>query len=48
MLNQIVWNKTVFDIKKVYLYETELFEIELLIFTKMEFALDYQQWLIGY
>ena len=29
MLSWIVWNRTVFEIETVYLYETELLEIEL-------------------
>ena len=29
MLNRIVWTRTVFDIETIYLWETELFEIEL-------------------
>ena len=35
ILNWIVWNGTIFDIKTVYLCETELFEIELFICIKM-------------
>ena len=31
MLNWIVWNGTVFDIKTLYLYKIELFEIELFL-----------------
>ena len=29
MLNWITWNRTIFNIEHVYLYKTELFEIEL-------------------
>ena len=40
MLIWIVWNRTVFDIETVYLYSTELFEIELLIYIRMDLALN--------
>ena len=36
MLNLIVWNRSVFDIEIVYLYQTELFEIELFLYAKLD------------
>ena len=47
MLNRISWNRT-FDIYTVYLYETELFEIELFICLRMDLALNKLQSLIYY
>ena len=32
MLDWIVWNRIAFDIKAMYSYSTELFEIEVLLF----------------
>ena len=36
----IAWNRNVFDNQTVYSYETELFEIELLICIEMDLALN--------
>ena len=35
MLNWIAWNRTVFDVETVYLCETDLFEIELILYAKV-------------
>ena len=51
ILNWIVWNWTVFDIylgvnKNIYLYKTELFEIEPLICNKNRFGIKKSHWLM--